>query len=341
MRSAQRRPGPRRVAFALAFAASLLAAPAVAAQDARAFERAYARGDWAAAAEAAERWAERAPGDSTAAYNAACARALAGEAEAALAWLRRAGELGFAGVRSLEEDPDLAAVRGHPGFAGATAGIRANRGRMFADFKARAERAEILTIPPRKAPPGPRPLIVVLHGYGDEPGANAEVYRKAAARRGAIVAAPGALRPGPGGRGFAWTFRDEAEWWVLRALDRLLAEQPVDPRRVILAGFSQGANVALQVGLAHPDRFAGLLPVAGWYEADRMAPPPGGGPRVYLLTGARDPRVDTFRQAERRLGAAGLDVRLRVVPGLGHGYPRGATEELSRALRFLLPAGAR
>ena len=44
--------------------------------------------------------------------------------------------------------------------------------------------------PPRDPPPGPRPLIVVLHGYGDEPAPNAELYRKAARRRGAIVAAP-------------------------------------------------------------------------------------------------------------------------------------------------------
>ena len=29
----------------------------------RAFERAYSRGDWVAAVEAAERWAEREPGD--------------------------------------------------------------------------------------------------------------------------------------------------------------------------------------------------------------------------------------------------------------------------------------
>ena len=321
---------------ALLVASSLWGAPPAAAQNVRAFQWAYDRGDWAAAAEAAEQWAEKAPGDGTAAYNAACAHALAGNAGPALEWLDRAGAAGFAGVRSIDEDPDLAAVRDHPGFAAATARIRANRARMFADFRAHAEQAEILTILPKDAPPGPRPLIVVLHGYGDVPKANAELYRKAARRRGAIVAAPSGLRPGPGGRGFSWTFRDEAEWWVLRALERLAAAHPVDPDRVILAGFSQGANVALEVGLRHSDRFAGLLPLAGRFEADRMPMPAAGGPRVYLLTGARDPGVDSFRQAERRLAGAGLDARLRVVRGMGHSYPPSATEELGRALDFLL-----
>jgi predicted esterase len=307
-------------------------------QSAREFERAYAGADWAAAAKAAERWAERQPDNSTAAYNAACAHALAGEAQAALDWLRRAGTRGFAGARSIDEDPDLALVRGHQGFGEATAVIRANRERMFENFKAHAERSKILTFLPPGEPEGPRPLIVVLHGYGDEPRFNAELYRKAAAKRGAIVAAPSGLRPGPGGRGFSWTFRDEAEWWVLRAIERLSAKHAVDPERVILAGFSQGANVALAVGLVHPDRFAGLLPVAGHYEADRMPLPEGGGPRVYLLTGARDPSVESFRSAETLMLEAGIEVRLRVVPGLRHAYPRSTTAELGRALDFLLPA---
>ena len=239
-------------------------------------------------------------------------------------------------MRSIEEDPDLASVRDAAGFAAATAAIRANRERMFEEFRAEAERSEILTLLPPKSFAGARPLIVVLHGYGDEPERNAERFRDVAARSGAIVAAPSALRPGPQGRGFSWTFRDEAEWWVLRALERIGADHPVDPQKVILAGFSQGANVALAVGLKYPRRFAGLLPIAGHYEAHLMPAPAAGGPRVYLLMGDEDPFADTFRTAAEALGGAGLEVRLRMVPGLGHDYPRRATEELGEALEFLL-----
>ena len=68
-----------------------------------------------------------------------------------------------------------------------------------------------------------------------------------------------------------------------------------------------------------------------------MPAPRGGGPRVYLLMGSRDPSADSFREAERRLSDAGLEVRLRMVPGVGHSYPRDATAELRKALAFLLP----
>jgi phospholipase/carboxylesterase len=301
-----------------------------------AFEKAYRERDWKAAASAGVRWAEAEPKNFIAAYDVACAFSLAGDTDSALRWLARAGEGGFSGVRSIDEDPDLDAVRGESGFAAATEIIRANRVRMFANFRQHAEQAEILTVVPRRPFDGPRPLIVVLHGYGDTPEANVPFYRKVAAEIGAIVAAPSALRPRPSGLGFSWTFRDEAEWWVLRAIERIKAEHEVDAQRIILAGFSQGANVALEVGLRHPDRLAGLLPIAGRWDSRLMRSPAAGGPRVYLLTGERDRSAATFEEAERALAAAGLEVRLRVVPNLGHSYPARPTRELRVALEFLL-----
>jgi tetratricopeptide (TPR) repeat protein len=51
------------------------------------------------------------------AYNAACAAALAGERDEAFQWLERALAAGFDRPRYLEEDADLAALRGDPAFA--------------------------------------------------------------------------------------------------------------------------------------------------------------------------------------------------------------------------------
>ena len=300
------------------------------------YEDAYRQGDWQTAASAAERWAQRQPKDSSAAYNAACAFSLLGDQHSALEWLRRAGDRGFAGLRSIEEDPDLEFARRSPEFEKATATIRQNRAQMFAAFRDQAEQAEILTIVPKGEPKPPLPLIVVLHGYGGSPAANASRYRKVAAELGAVIAAPSALRPGPRGQGFSWTFRDEAEWWVLRAIERVSEKYPIDSERIVLAGFSQGANIALSVGFKYPDHFTGLLPVASHYEPHLMPSPTNGGPRVYLLTGALDPAAKTFVEAHDSLAAAGLEVRLRVIPQLGHSYPVNSAKELRTALRFLL-----
>ncbi len=50
-------------------------------------------------------------------YNQACALALAGRKEDALAWLRRSVEDGFSPREKIETDPDLASLRGEPRFA--------------------------------------------------------------------------------------------------------------------------------------------------------------------------------------------------------------------------------
>lgn len=52
----------------------------------------------------------------TLAYNTACGWARAGDPERGLAAFRRAGELGFADLRAVDSDDDLAGLRGQPGY---------------------------------------------------------------------------------------------------------------------------------------------------------------------------------------------------------------------------------
>lgn len=54
--------------------------------------------------------------DKAMAYNVACAWAREGRTEDALAWLHRAIDAGFANLAELERDPNLADLRGTPGF---------------------------------------------------------------------------------------------------------------------------------------------------------------------------------------------------------------------------------
>lgn len=335
---AQTRAQPHaRTHLPAAALALVLATAACLAQHAQRYDRAYQRRDFARAARIAEKWCADEPANSFAAYNAACAFALAGRHDEALDWIERCAELGFAGVRSFEEDADLAAIRDTERFRAALDTVRAAAARRFERFKRDAERERILTIVPESVDPAsPAPLILVLHGSGGTPAPLAELHRATAERLGAILAFPSAVRPGPSG-GFSWTFRDESAWWVLRAVERLAAEHDVDADRVVLSGFSQGANVALAVGLKHPDRFAGLVPVGGHWEPDAMPITPSETkPRVQLLIGQRDPAASTFRKARRALEQAGFEVRLRTWAAVGHAYPRRPTKDLVDAFSFVL-----
>jgi len=58
-------------------------------------------------------------------------------------------------------------------------------------------------------------------------------------------------------------------------LEKLIAQQPVPPEKIVLAGFSQGGAIALQTALRYPKRLAGVmalstyLPIAATLAGER------------------------------------------------------------------------
>ncbi len=98
-------------------AAGLLVAAAAFAQEPCSLEAAlaaYSAGDYARSADLFERARGCARFEATDHYNAACAQALAGRADAAFASLERAVALGWANVEHLQADSDLASLHDDP-----------------------------------------------------------------------------------------------------------------------------------------------------------------------------------------------------------------------------------
>ncbi|MEX2044855.1 MAG: prolyl oligopeptidase family serine peptidase [Opitutus sp.] len=56
-------------------------------------------------------------------------------------------------------------------------------------------------------------------------------------------------------------------WWdtdtLLALLDEIIAKHRVDPARVYLTGLSMGGYGAWELGTAHPERFAAMVPICG------------------------------------------------------------------------------
>ncbi len=270
-------------------------------------------------------------------YNLARAHAQLGHHEQAIAQLAMAAENGYAGLVSIQTDPDLDPIRRLARFAEIEAVVQARRDARFEAFCAEARAADILVVVPEGLDPeAPAPLIVALHGSGGRGEDFVEVYRDAAAQVGAVLVVPDGLRPAGNG-GYSWTFRDEAEWMVMHAIEQAKARHPIDDDRIILTGFSMGANTTLDVGLKHPGVFAGLVPVCGHWDEGVMRIGEGEDqPRVVLMIGASDPWARTFREAHRVLDERGIENRLRVYPGVGHGYPADSDEQLVKAFNFVL-----
>jgi predicted peptidase len=114
---------------------------------------------------------------------------------------------------------------------------------------------------------------------------------------------------------------------VLALLDEVLATQPVDPTRVYLTGLSMGGYGTWSLGLAHPERFAAIVPICGGGDplkamlADPNKAEALRSLAVWAFHGAKDPVVklsesERMVEALRRVGVR--EVELTVYPEAQH-----------------------
>ena len=115
-------------------------------------------------------------------------------------------------------------------------------------------------LPPDYHPSRSYPAVVALHD-GRGPRAATEWLATEAARRGYIVVAPEYNVPGQGKAYRFTTAEHAAAELTLRDARKRYA---IDSDRVYLAGQLEGANMALDFGMAHPDLFAGVVAISGF-----------------------------------------------------------------------------
>lgn len=110
------------------------------------------------------------------------------------------------------------------------------------------------------------------------------------------------------------------------AVERLIArerDRGVDPGRIVLAGFSQGGAIALQVGLRHGSRLAAIvalsayLPLEGSLDAE--ASPANRATPIFMGHGTQDPVVplQLAQASKAALERRGYEVEWHTWP-MGH-----------------------
>jgi phospholipase/carboxylesterase len=113
--------------------------------------------------------------------------------------------------------------------------------------------------------------------------------------------------------------------FVDRALARAFSLRAVDPKRVAIGGFSDGASYALSLGLANGDLFSRVVAFSPGFVADL---PHRGAPRLFVSHGTRDEilPIDTCgRRIVNDARRQGYDVRFVEFDG-GHGVPAEVAE---------------
>jgi acetyl esterase/lipase len=117
----------------------------------------------------------------------------------------------------------------------------------------------VVMLPPEYHPLRSYPVIVALH-HGEGPRSAVDWVAAEAARRGYIVVAPEYSVPGQP-TGYHYTTGEHAA--AILSLRDARKRFSIDSDRVFVAGQLGGGQMALDVGLAHPDQFAGAVSING------------------------------------------------------------------------------
>ena len=166
-------------------------------------------------------------------------------------------------------------------------------------------------------------LVVALHAAGLRGTRCARQWGALTERRGGFIVVAPECRDT---KRRLWKFSDEGH--VLACIQHVVSHYSVDPRRVLLTGFSQGGIYTYTFGLRHPTVFRAIAPICGALIA-RPSPAAKAilerarGLPVYIVHGTRDDRipVERARASRDRLERLRYQVTYREFPYLGHQFP--------------------
>jgi phospholipase/carboxylesterase len=271
-------------------------------------------------------------------YNLACAHARLKELDPAFAALARAVELGYAiepgQAANLERDPDLAALRADARFAPLLAGVKRRNAEVAAELPKRLAPFTWVPPPPDGGKPAPVPLLIVLHPYGGERESFARAgfldYCKQSgfallAPSGDWMIAPGRFSWFRGGGDFTVHFRAQSRrvWLAVEELKKGVA---IDPQRIYVAGFGEGASLGFTLAVRNPQWVRGAVLFGGGYAPsaldDWAALAKKHGRRIALVHGKDDALFPAagLPAFVDGLKTKGLDLELALVDG-GHDLP--------------------
>ncbi|MBE2317611.1 hypothetical protein DVA67_016635 [Solirubrobacter sp. CPCC 204708] len=165
--------------------------------------------------------------------------------------------------------------------------------------------------------PSPTALAVMLHGAGGSAASALQLVREAAEAHQVAV-----LAPQSAGRTWDMIERDFGPdvATIDSALAHVFASFAVDPARIALAGFSDGASYALSLGLRNGDLATHLIAFSPGFATGGSAV---GWPKVLITHGTEDRVLPIDRCGRRvawRLHGADYDVRYEEFDG-GHVVP--------------------
>ena len=184
------------------------------------------------------------------------------------------------------------------------------------------ERDALLYVPAGYQPHDPAPFVLALHGAGGVASSGLYPLQALADEAGLVLLSPAS-------RGRTWdvilgAFGPDIDF-IDQALVGTFGRCAIDPTRMAVSGFSDGASYALSIGITNGDLFPHVIAFSPGFAAPADQ---HGEPRLFLSHGTEDEVLAIDRTSRRlvpELSGAGYPVEYVEFDG-GHSVP----EEIAR-----------
>ena len=205
----------------------------------------------------------------------------------------------------------------------------------------------IVRSPAGEVPVEGLPLLVLLHGYGSD---EQDLMGLAPHLDPNLLIVSARAPHSLDGGGYAWfpitigesgiVLHFEQAWTscvqVHELVEMMKVDYPVDPQRIFLLGFSQGASISVAVALQYPEFCAGVAALSGVCSAE-MLPTGGSTPenlKVLMAHGRLDQLVPIHqgRSSYKLLSSLPLELTYKEYE-MGHEISPECLEDLKDWLR--------
>ena len=194
------------------------------------------------------------------------------------------------------------------------------------------ERSFFLFVPAGIAPERKLPLLVTLHGSGQNAGDYVLAWKDLAVKEGIVIVGPSS------NDSIHWSSPEDGPLFLHDIIDQVATKAPIDGRRVYLFGHSAGAVFAIQMAALESEYFAAACAYAGSIDpnyfglfdyATRKIP-------YRIVIGTKDVifPLDEVRATRDALKSRNFPVEYFEMPGQDHNYLRTAKEINGRAWEF-------
>lgn len=174
----------------------------------------------------------------------------------------------LASLRAQSPDPSATRLPARPGTPSSSTPPGLQR------LMLRDDRDALLYIPETAAKRDAAPLVVSLHGATRNADRGIDILRSLSDEHGFVLLAPAST-------GRTWDVIEDGAWgpdvgFINRSLARAFELRKIDPARIAMAGFSDGASYSLSIGLCNGDLFSAVLGFSPGFIASgtRIGKPP-------------------------------------------------------------------